>query len=125
MPRGEAVRLARASFGRLDRVKEASRRARGTAPLESVLHDLRLSARGLRASRGFTLGVVLTFALGIGVNAAMFDVVDRLLLRPPPFLRDPARVHRVYLADRRDGAERIKVSTSIARRQSSCVMSPI
>jgi predicted permease len=117
VPRDEAMRLARASFGRLDRVKEASRRARGTAALESVLHDLRLSARGLRASRGFTLGVVLTFALGIGVNTAMFDIVDRLLFRPPPYLRDAARVHRVYLAtaDARGGAERVRNATSIAR----------
>ena len=51
VPRGEAMRLARAAFGRLDRVKEASRRARGTVALESVLHDLRISVRALSASR--------------------------------------------------------------------------
>jgi predicted permease len=115
LPRAEAVRRARAEFGRLDRVKEASRRARGTAALESVLHDLRLAVRGLSASRGFTLGVVLTFALGIGVNTAMFGVVDALLLRPPPYLRDADRVHRVYMQSVREGTERTQRATSVAR----------
>ncbi|AHG89733.1 permease [Gemmatirosa kalamazoonensis] len=115
LSRDDAMRRARAEFGRVDRVKEASRRARGTVALESVLHDLRISVRALSASRGFTLGVVLTFALGIGVNTTMFGVVDRLLLRPPPFLRDVPRVHRVYMKSVRDGVERTHDATSIAR----------
>jgi putative ABC transport system permease protein len=57
---------------------------------------VRYAVRGLRGKPGFTLGVVLTLGLGIGANAAMFGIVDRLLIRTPAFLRDAERVHRVY-----------------------------
>ncbi len=58
--------------------------------------DLRYTLRGLRAKPGFTAGIVITLALGIGANAAMFSIVDRMLFRPPPMLRDPAMVHHIY-----------------------------
>ena len=66
--------------------------------MQSFWQDLRYAARGLRAKPGFTSAVVLTLGLGIGANAAMFGIVDRLLFRAPPFLREPGSVHRVYLA---------------------------
>ncbi len=93
----EARRRARLAFGGVDRIKEESRDARGLSALEIVTRDLAYAARMLRGSPGFTLAVVGTLALGLGANAAMFGIVDRLLFRPPPFLGDPARVHRVYL----------------------------
>jgi putative ABC transport system permease protein len=96
VPRHEALRRARLALGGVERTKEASRDTRGTVLLETTLQDLRYAIRGLRAKPAFTLGVVLTLGLGIGANAAMFGIVDRLLLRAPTFLRDPARVHRIY-----------------------------
>jgi predicted permease len=59
--------------------------------------DLKYALRGLRRSPGFAGLVILTLAFGIGANAAMFGVVDRLMFRPYPFLKDPSTVHRVYL----------------------------
>ncbi|MBI2616493.1 MAG: ABC transporter permease, partial [Gemmatimonadetes bacterium] len=64
------------------------------------MNDLRYALRGLRNSPGFTAAVVLTLALGIGANAAVFDVLDRLLLRPPPHVEDAERVVRLYLTQR-------------------------
>ncbi|MGH7648600.1 MAG: ABC transporter permease, partial [Gemmatimonadaceae bacterium] len=94
----DASRRARLAIGGVERAKEASRDGRGTAFIESMAQDLRYAARGMRAKPGFALGIVLTLALGIGANAAMFGIVDRLLLRPPAYLRDASRVHRVYFS---------------------------
>ena len=66
--------------------------------VEHFIQDVRYAIRTLARSPAFTLGVVLTLGLGIGANVAMFPIVDRMLFRPPPYLRDPATAHRVYLA---------------------------
>jgi putative ABC transport system permease protein len=60
--------------------------------------DFRYALRGLRLKPGFAIAVVLTLGLGIGANAAMFGVVDRLLFRPPNFLIAPDRATRLYTA---------------------------
>jgi putative ABC transport system permease protein len=73
--------------------------------IEAVWQDIRYAVRGLRKKPGFTIAVVLTLALGIGANAAMFGITDRLLFRAPYLLKDPDRVHRVYLARMSDGKE--------------------
>src|SRR5688572_24379085 len=59
--------------------------------------DLRYALRGLRQSPGFAAAVIVTLALGIGANAAMFGVVDRLMFRPYPYLKHPSTAHRIYL----------------------------
>jgi predicted permease len=96
MARDEALRRARLTFGGVDRIKDDTRDARGVSLIETTLQDLRYTLRSLRASKAFTAGVVLTIGLGIGANAAMFGIVDRLLFRAPFGLARPDLVHRVY-----------------------------
>ena len=96
-PPVEANRQARAAFGGLDRIKDDARDVRGTGALERFVLDTRYALRGLRRRPGFVVPVVLTLALGVGANAAMFGVLDRLLIRPPNYLEGADEVNRVYL----------------------------
>ena len=93
----EAGYAARRRLGNVTHIHEAARDRWSWPWLDHFLKDLRYAVRGLRRSPGFTATVVLTLGLGIGANAAMFGVIDRLMFRPYPYLRDPGRVHRVYL----------------------------
>jgi putative ABC transport system permease protein len=101
----EAERRARRAFGGMERIKDDTRDARGIGWLEALAQDMRHTIRGSRKRPGFVLAVVLTLGLGLGANIAIFTIVDRLLFRPPAFLGDPGRVHRVYLTERMDGAD--------------------
>ena len=92
----EAERRARGAFGGLERIKEDTRDARGVSWFEQTVSDTRYALRALAAHKAFTFGVVITLALGIGANATMFGIVDRLLVRAPHAVRDADRVHRLY-----------------------------
>ena len=68
--------------------------------MDTLFRDLQFALRGLRRERSFTAFCLVTLALGIGANAAMFGIADRLLLSGPDHVREPSRVVRLYATTR-------------------------
>jgi predicted permease len=88
MARREALRRARVEFGGIEQAKEECREARGVSFIEGLLRDLRFSLRMLKNNPVSTAVAVLTLALGIGANTAIFSIVNAVMLSSLP-VRDP------------------------------------
>src|SRR5205809_2487042 len=109
MSRVAALRAVRLERGSLEVTKEVVRSAGWESFVETLWHDLRFATRMLRKNPGFAAVAVLTLALGIGVNIAIFSIVESVLLRPLPF-HDPDRLFAVWTKAKEQGADRAGTS---------------
>lgn len=103
MPPAEARRTALRDLGGIEQTKETVRDVRSLS-IEGIWRDARYAIRALCAAPGFAIVGILTLALGIGANVAMFGVVDTVLLRPLPFF-EPERLVALTASDLKTGGE--------------------
>jgi predicted permease len=94
MPPGEARRQARLLFGNRTALQESTRERNVLVWLETALQDLRYALRGMRRRPGFSSAAILSLALGIGANTALFSLIDALLLKMTP-IAEPREIVRL------------------------------
>lgn len=109
MPQAEAERSARREFGNPTLIEERSREIWQWPMLESTWADLGYAARKLRKSPAFTITCLLTLALGIGANTAVFSTINTILLHPLPY-RNPDRLVLISESLPSEGSNDIGVS---------------
>src|SRR6202789_2037654 len=97
----EAYRQAIVKFGAVEAVKQSYRAERGMPVIETVVQDLRYALRMIARSPGFAIVAIVTLALGIGANTAIFSVIDAVMMRPLP-VRDPQQLALLTWKTRRD-----------------------
>jgi predicted permease len=95
LSRADAERQARMEFGTTDAIKDDCRQSRGLRFLDTTVQDVRFAWRMMRKAPGFTAAAILSLALGIGANTAIFTLVEAVMLRTVP-IADPGRLY--YLA---------------------------
>jgi putative ABC transport system permease protein len=105
----EAADAARRALGNTAQIKEDTRRVWTWTWIEQLANDARYAAGQLRRNPGFAAVAVVTIALGIGANTAVFSVINAVLLREPPY-REPARLVRLWESFPKMGDDRLGTS---------------
>ena len=111
MSRKEAAYAARREFGNVTLSEQDGREVWRWTSIESFFADLRYGLRALRKTPAFSLTVIITLCLGIGLNSAIFSMVSSILLRDPP-VKDPEHIVVITLANPEKGSDRNAVSAS-------------
>ncbi len=105
----EARRRALIEFGGVEQTREQCREDVGSRLMSDLIQDVRYAVRTLLRSPGFTIVAVLTLAIGIGANTAVFSVVNTLLLKPLPF-DEPERIVMLWQGNAATGVEKDQVA---------------
>jgi predicted permease len=122
MSREQAAKAARIRLGGTTQLRETNRELRGLPVLETFFYDVRYALRVLRKNPGFTAVAVLTLALGIGANAAIFSVVYSVLLKPLPF---PSAGQLYFLFQERESDAKVQTGVSFLNMQDVMAQSTV